>query len=172
MAYEALVRVCEAEEEDCDVRRRALEALAYTGTDEVVRLITRAYEHPEERMRVSAVFAMGRSADPRWSRCVRQELSSPNPELRFEGARASGELALSDAVADLVELTEDVDGEVQEAAVWALGQIGGSRAKQVLERVRQDGTAPLRAAAQDALAEFEFLHGELSEIFDRLLDAS
>jgi HEAT repeat protein len=119
-------------------------------------------------MRISAVFAMGRSADSRWAPQVKQELFSPNPEMRYEAARACGELQISDTVTDLAELTEDVDPEVQEAALWALGQIGGDKAREILQRYCESECEATRVAAEAALDELEFLYGDLANFFDRL----
>ena len=163
-AYEALLAACRSLQETLEVRRRALEALAYSGEEEVAALISEAYRHPEEKMRVSAVFAMGRSADERWAEYVLRELLSPNPEMRFEAARACGELGLEEAVATLIELVEDVDPEVREAAIWALGQIGGDEARSTLKRCLRSDNEALREAARDALRELEFLHGDLGTL--------
>ncbi|MBE9506941.1 MAG: HEAT repeat domain-containing protein [Chloroflexi bacterium] len=168
LAYKTLLAACQDAEECQEVRRRALESLAYTEGEIVAELIREAYAASEEKVRISAVFAMGRSADNRWSPQVQQELFSPNPGLRYEAARACGELQLSEAVPELGELAEDVDREVQEAAMWALGQIGGDRAQEILEYrcLAEDEVA--RAAAEAALEELEFLHRDLS--FDRLTE--
>ncbi|MFN3762172.1 MAG: HEAT repeat domain-containing protein [Anaerolineae bacterium] len=160
-AFQALLAACTNEKEDLEVRRRALESLAYSGESVVADLIRAAYHHPDERMRVSAVFAMGRSADDRWAAEVMRELHSPSPQMRYEAARACGELELSDAVPALLELIEDVDAEVQEAAIWALGQIGGDEARQALDTCRHSDNEALRGAAREALRELEFLHGDL-----------
>jgi hypothetical protein len=135
-------------------------------------LISAAYAAPEEKVRISAIFAMGRSADSRWARQVCQELSSPNPELRYEAARACGELQLSEAVSELEELADDADREVQEAALWALGQIGGEKARQILERYCHTQDEATRTAAEAALDELEFMHGHLSDFFTRLIKES
>jgi HEAT repeat protein len=167
-ACQALLVVCQDETESFEVRRRALESLSYVDAENVVALIHEAYQAPEEKMRVSAVFSMGRSVDSRWAPQVKQELFSPNPELRYEAARACGELQLSDTVSQLEELTEDVDPEVQEAALWALGQIGGDKAREILQRYCGSECEATRTAAEAALDELEFLHGDLSSFFDRL----
>jgi len=169
-AYEAVLAACQDREEHGEVRRRALESLAYADEEVVVELIHEAYTAPEGKMRVSAVFAMGRSADNRWAQYVRQELFNPNPELRYEAARACGELRLSETTSALEELTEDVDAEVQEAALWSLGQIGGDEARRVLERCCEAADEATRAAAEAALDQLEFLHGDLAEFFDRLIE--
>ena len=171
-AYEALLAACQDTTEHPDVHRRAVESLAYAGNETVAELISRAHAAPGEKMRVSAIFAMGRSADARWARQVRQELFSSNPELRYEAARACGELQLSEAVSELEELAEDADREVQEAALWALGQIGGEKAQEILERYCQAQDEATRTAAEAALDELEFLHGELSDLFTRLIKES
>lgn len=172
LAYEGLLATYQNPEEHIETRRRALESLAYVGNETVTALIHESYEMPEERMHVSAVFAMGRSADSRWKRQVQQELLSPNPELRYEAARACGKLQLSEAVPELEDLAEDVDPEVQEAALWALGQIGGDPAKQILERYCYSEDEAIRAAAEAAMKQLEFLHGNLSDLFTRLIRES
>lgn len=167
-AYQALVAAHQAPEEDSEVQRRALESLSYVGNETVRASIRDAYASPEEKVRISAIFAMGRSADTRWEHQVQQELFSTNPEMRYEAARACGELQLSAAVSRLEELTHDADPEVQQAALWALGQIGGERAREILERYSCADSEALRAAAAAALKELEFLHGDLSELFANL----
>jgi HEAT repeat protein len=167
-AYEALLATCQDNTEHFDVRRRALESLSYVDAEDIMALIREAYAAPEEKVRVSAVFAMGRSADAQWGPRVKQELFSPNPEMRYEAAWACGELQLSDTVPELEELTEDVDPEVQEAALWALGQIGGDKAREILQRHCSAESESTRLAAEAALDELEFLHGDLADFFDRL----
>jgi HEAT repeat protein len=167
-AYDALLAMCQNGDEDLEAHRRSLESLSYVGSTDVVQLIQAAYDAPEEKMHVSAVFAMGRSADARWSDYVKQELFSPSPELRYEAARACGELQLSDTVEPLEELTDDADAEVQEAALWALGQIGGEKAREILQRFCEADSEATRAAAEAALDELEFMHGDLTDFFARL----
>lgn len=147
--------------EDVEVRRRAVESIAYAGDEEVRGVIEGAYYAAEEKMRVSALFAMGRSADPYWRETVLSELSNPNPEMRFEAARACGELEHEEAVPALIELIEDPDREVQEAAIWALGQIGGGEARRALQICCQSEDEVLRELAEEALAELEFSRGLL-----------
>lgn len=170
MAYEALVDAYQARGEDSEVQRRALESLAYVCDDTVVASIRKAYASPTEKMRISAIFAMGRSADTRWEQEVRRELFSTNPEMRYEAARACGELQLSETVSMLEELTEDTDIEVQQAAIWALGQVGGDRAREILEYYCHVSDEALRSAAEAAVSEFEFLHGDLEEVFADLAE--
>jgi HEAT repeat protein len=168
-AYDAVLAIGQDTTEHFTVRRRAIESLAYINTKDVEKLIQEAYQAPEEKMRVSAVFSMGRSANTNWAPQVKQELFSPNPELRFEAARACGELQLSDTLSELEELTEDVDAEVQEAALWALGQIGGDEARQILQRFCDAECEATRLAAEAALDEIEFLYGDLTNFFDRIV---
>jgi len=169
-AYEALVEAHQSPHEDTEVQRRALESLAYVCDETVITSIRQAYASPIEKMRISAVFAMGRSADTRWEQEVQQELFSTAPEMRYEAARACGELQLSDAVSMLKELTEDADIEVQQAAIWALGQIGGDRAREILEHYARASDEALRSAANAAIQEFEFLHGDLDDVFADLAE--
>jgi HEAT repeat protein len=113
-------------------------------------------------MNISAVFAMGRSADSVWREIVTAELDSPNPEMRYEAARACGELEASAALSALIDLIEtDPDPEVQRMAIWALGRIGGKEARRVLEACCESEDEAFRQAAKEALDELDFLGGHL-----------
>ena len=155
MVRDALLETVDRPEEYLEVRCRAIESIAYVGDESVRDIIEDAYAHEDEAMRVSAVFAMGRSADTVWSQTVQEELQSPNPAMRYEAARACGELELKDAVPALIRLVSDPDREVQFAAMASLGQIGGKKARQVLERCCQSDDEVTRLAAEDAMAELD-----------------
>ena len=147
--------------ESVEVRRRALEALAYHTFDALPELIRSAYNDSHEPLRVSAVQAMGRSADEQWVKIVLAELHSTNPEMRFEAAQACGMLEIPMAVKPLTQLVDDVDDQVQRMAIWSLGQIGGDAARQVILHVLDGDQAYLHDAADDALAELEFKSGNI-----------
>ena len=86
---------------------------------------------------------------------IGRELTSPSPALRYEAARAAGEMG-EDArslLAKLAPLLNDHDSEVALAAIWALGQVGGDSAKRVLQQVHKSEDETRRQAAADALDE-------------------
>ena len=147
-----------------DVRRRALEGLAYSDALHVHEMIDIAYYDEEAVMRQSALFAMGRSADRRWARMVLAELDNQDAAMRFEAAAAAGELALRAAVMPLIRLLQDVDGNVREAAALALGQIGGKTAHRALEATVQSKDARLAEAAEEALEELVFDNQDIDHV--------
>lgn len=155
----ALLAVIRNNGEDTQVRRRAIESISYLGDETVRDIVMTAYADDDARMRATAIFAMGRSADPYWKRTVAQELYSPDPQMRFEAARAVGELEFKAAVPRLVELVQDADREVQSAALTSLGQIGGREARRALVQVIEGEDDVAREIAQDALDELEFASG-------------
>jgi hypothetical protein len=143
--------------DEMEVRRRALEAVAYADRPEVAPLIREAYASQDPAWRISAVFAMGRTADSNWAEQVRRELHSTEPEMRFEAARAAGELELADTAEELAQLTGDVDLQVQEAAIWSLGQIGGDYARETLNRLLEGAKDEAEQDfIQEALDNLEF----------------
>jgi HEAT repeat protein len=81
---------------------------------------------------------MGRSHDSRWLPVVLSELESDEAELRYEAARAAGNLGLADALPLLLDAARDEDVEVRQAAIGAIGQIGGRGAVRALERLTDD----------------------------------
>lgn len=166
LAEEALLETIHQGAEDLEVRRRAIESIAYSSEPAVAQIIENAYYDENEKMQVSAIFAMGRSADSQWRPQVIAELDNENSEIRFEAARASGELEASDAVPKLVELIEDdPDLQVQEMAIWALGKIGGTMAREALEEYVESDVAAIALAAEEALDELN-LFSDSFDLFD------
>ena len=168
---EALLKTIHSPLEDLEVRRRATESIAYSSEESVRSIIEAAYYDEDESMRVSAVFAMGRSADPNWSHLVISELESSRPEMRYEAAMACGELELSAATPLLADLANDPDREVQEAAICALGQIGGNEARRILYTCYEEGDQSLREAVEEALEQLDFVHGFLDIRLDDFSDS-
>jgi hypothetical protein len=145
--------------ESNEVRRRTLESLAYAADPVVSDLIETAYDDDDELVRQSAVFAMGRNADRRWSKPILTELWSRDPAMRYAAAVSAGELGLAEAVEPLVQLLDDADGNAREAAALALGKIGGREAKRALEEALLGEDERLTQAAEDALDELAFNSG-------------
>ncbi len=155
-AQDIVIGILNNEDEDIDVRRRALEAISNSSHEIVEGAIREAYESHEHKMRVSAVFAMGRSADDQWAPTVLRELDSDDPEIRYEAARAAGELMIEDAIPALSRLAFDSDRELQNNAIWSLGEIGGREAVRILNLVAANAQEmdddDLIEAVEDALA--------------------
>jgi hypothetical protein len=161
LVWESLWEAIHNPQEDLSVRRRAVESLAFFDRPEVARVIARAYEDDEPKMRVSAVFAMGRSADQEWSETVLLELESQDPEMRYEATRSCGALQLIEATSILSLLVHDDDPEVRFAAVWSLGQIGTPEARRVLEECVEEGDEALQDAAEEALDDLDLMQGNI-----------
>jgi HEAT repeat protein len=167
LAEEALLETLHQATEEPEVRRRAVESIAYSSEAGVREIIEAAYYDEDEKMQASALFAMGRSADPYWSKVILRELDNLNPELRFEAARACGELEARAAVEQLAPMAlNDPDREVQEAAVWALGRIGGREARRALEACYESEDEALSQAAAEALDEMDLLGSSLIPLYD------
>ncbi len=144
------------------IKQAALEALGAANHPRVADLITTAYESGIDEMQISAVFAMGGSADKRWLGTVLAEMDNPNPEMRAEAARAAGNLGSGDALSPLERLTEDDDYEVRLAAIEGLGRIGGETAGDILMRLYEEADDDeMLAAIDDALEEMSLFSGEL-----------
>ncbi len=163
----ALIDAAERESEDVAVRRRATESAGYADQSMVHGLIERMAGEPELELRIGAARAMGHSADERWGRQVDDWLDTEEPALRFEAARAAGELLLAGSLARLALLAAEDEVEIRQQAIWALGEIGGDRAREVLEQlaeeVAEDGEweDALSELIEDAISNAALGDGEL-----------
>jgi HEAT repeat protein len=129
---DALIAVYEQPEVEFEVKRAVLETLGSANHPKISGFIREGYEDELLPMQMSAVFAMGRSADRQWVPLLLGEMESSFPEMRAEAARAIGDIGSSDAFPILSELIYDEDRDVQLAAISALGQIGGETAEEIL----------------------------------------
>jgi HEAT repeat protein len=140
-----------------EVKRAALEAIASSDHPRIPELIRDAYEEGSQDMQLSALFAMGGSADRQWLPILEDEMGSPSADFRAEAARAAGAIGSSDSIDTLEQLLDDEDLEVAVAAVLALGQIGGDRAYELLASMADDPAyEELADAIDEALEEMEF----------------
>jgi HEAT repeat protein len=168
---EALLAAIRSQDQDVDVRRRALESVSCMSGDDISDLIRAAYRDKDEWMAVSAVFAMGRSLDETWAPYVLRELKNARTEIRFEAARAAGELELTDAVPTLLEMLYDPESEVRDVAIEALGNIGGESALQALAELAKSDNESIRHAALEALEIARFNEDPLApEVLSWLFD--
>ena len=159
---ETLLQVYQDASEPLDVHRRALESLSYSSREEMKALIEEAYYHNDLHMKASAVFSMGRSCDDYWAGYVLEELESGIDELRFEAARAAGELQLSESLLLLIDLLESDDVEIRGAAIWSLGEIGGAQARAALNEAAESvEDESLLEDIEDALATADLAEGLL-----------
>lgn len=160
--HDSLMVVLEDPEQDLDVRRRSLEAIAPFNTGDIKKYVSWAYDSDDLSLKCSSIFAMGRTGEISWMPLLIKELQSAEPSVRYETAHACGELGEEDAVPHLLQLLEDDDYQVQLASINALGKIGGSLAKKALLHCAKDGDAFLEEAARTELQNIEFLEDPMS----------
>ncbi len=166
LIHESLLATLRSTTEAVTVRARAVESIAYWSEPVVRDVIAAAYADEDPEMRAGAVSAMGRTADKYWRRIAAGELDSPVTRMRYTAARAVGELEDRRSVPRLIELLQDPDREVQEAAITALGQIGGKAAREALSDAADSSDEVIRSLADDALQEIEFSSNSDLLMFD------
>ena len=141
--------------EEPELRAAAIAAAAVTYADWVPGLIDDALASDDPALRVGALRAMGRNADPVWLPSLEGALFAEESAERAAAAASIGEIAEQDGAPMLLDLLEEdlSDLDVVVAAVRALGAIGGEDA---LDRLRALTTHPdedVREAANEAIEE-------------------
>jgi HEAT repeat protein len=146
-----LLNVTNDKSRPIEVRCHALEAVAPLSLPEVRRAITKAYQSHNPKLKISAIYAMGKNCDPSWLAVLVKELTSVDNEVRYEACVACGELGEAEAVPYLMELVDDTDTEIQLVTIKALGNIGGTDVEEFLKQCLNDSSELLRKAAKKAL---------------------
>jgi len=145
------------------IRRRALESLGFSNKDEVYNLIQKAANSIDKDWIVSALFAISRSADERWTEFVLKMIDHPLDEIKAEAIRAAGELELKSArylLLNILEEPEALDEDVRVSTIWSLSKIGGEDVRETLEALLEDTEDDEEAGIiEQALENLEFTEG-------------
>ena len=152
---QSLLVVINDKSKPVEVKRRALEAAAPLTLPQMKKAIAEAYQSGKHKLRISALFAMGKSCNPSWLPILLKELASADAEIRYEAAGACGELGEEEAAPYLIELIHDPDIDVRLAVIQALGKIGGPEAKGCLEKCLNNPNETIQQAAEQALCQLE-----------------
>jgi HEAT repeat protein len=147
-----LAALCKAlDDEDIDVRTKAIESIGAFGEPWVGERILEAFESDDQRLRVAAIRAMGNSGLDRWEEYLESEFSSGDEEMRFEAVVAAGNLGSPLLVEPLGELLDDEDPELVLAVVEAIGEIGGDDAIELLQEFAPHAPEGFEEAIENAL---------------------
>lgn len=136
------------------LRGAVIECLGNASFEELPNLIEEAYASDSEEIRRSAVYAMGRTCDITWEDVLLTELDNRDAQMRYEAARACGQIETEEAILPLYHLVMNDEAEVQEIAIWAMGEIGGHFAQDRLENLAEkfEDDEELSALIEDAIA--------------------
>lgn len=151
----SLLAVINDQAKPVEVKRHALEAASPLALPQMKKAIAEAYRSGDNKLKISALFAMGKSGNTSWMPILLKELTSPDAEIRYEATGACGELGEEEAASYLCEMVNDPDIDVRLAAVQALGKIGGPEAKGCLEKCLNHPDEAIQAAAKQALSQLE-----------------
>ena len=157
LVEQSLMRALEDEAEWMEVRRRALESVGPFNSPKIREYMRWAYESDELELKCSAIYAMGKTGESQWLALFVRELQNPSAAMRYEAAKACGELDDDEAAPHLVPLLLDDDLQVQLAAIGAFGKIGGPVATRALKRCLTKGEPVLEDAAREALESIQAL---------------
>ena len=122
--------------------------LWFIGTAESVPAVAKLLT--DEETADMACYAIGQNPSPEAGQALRDALGKASPKLRMRIINLLGDRRDSLSVEALGRLVFEAENQVAEAAITALGKIGGSEAVEILVRTRAEGDSDLRFAATDA----------------------
>ncbi len=165
---QALLVALGDESKPIEVKCRVLEAAAPLSLPQIKKAIREAYQSHNAKLRISAIYAMGKNCDGSWLSVLLKELASADAEIRYEAVGACSELGEEEAVPYLITLIDDPDTDVQLAAIQALGKIGGTGAKECLEQCLSNPSEAISQMAEQALQELKAGEDSLSSPFETI----
>ncbi len=149
-----LLDVYADEKRTLDEQRFAIESLGFVHDAEIVDLVEQAYHRPEREIKISALFAMGRSGMDRWLEILERELHNDDPDIQLEAIRAVGEIGFDELGKELLRLTYSEDPDIRLEAIFALGQTGWEEAFERLDDLSMDPDGEIAETAQAAMDEW------------------
>lgn len=144
------------------VRRRALEAMGFSSRPELKKLIMTAYNNNDREWLVSALFAMGRSANTSWIPSVMEMMDADDEDVLLEAVRAAGELEAPGARRPLLKIvkSQPEGSEIRMAAIWSLSKIGGEKVRDTFEKLLEESEDEEELDILDeAMENLEFTEG-------------
>lgn len=145
------------------LQRAALEALGSSSQASIPPLIEAALQKADLQWQVSALRAIGKSADERWNGAVLSRLNDLHPEVRLAAVQAAGSLGLKnakDALLALLNDAEEEDNEILASAIWSLSELGGEDVREALvslyDAAEEAEDDELAAFLEEALENLDF----------------
>ena len=118
---DVLMSVVYDEDENLEVRCKAVQALSPLSMPCATEAIQKAYQLNDLQSRATAVLAMGRNGDSGWFSNIVSELKSPNQEIKIAAVRACGEIGKR-TYPYLKGLLQDPDAKVVEEVAHILNE--------------------------------------------------
>jgi hypothetical protein len=156
---QVLLRSVEDAKAPVRLRAAALAGIAVNSDDNRIQEVIEAfYTSGDSDLRMGAIQAMGRSANPLWIPLLETTLRSADPDERQASARSLGTYDDPAVVPMLTMLArEDQEMPVRLEAIQALGTVGGRNALHSLQTLREHVSDDEIEAVDAAIAEAEDL---------------
>ncbi len=122
--------------------------LWYIGTAESVPAIAGLLT--DEKTADMACYAIGQNPSPQAAEALRDAMNKVSPSVLVRIVNLLGDRRDEQSAEAIGKLVFGAEREVAEAAVAALGKIGGAKARVILAQARAKGDEDLRFAATDA----------------------
>jgi HEAT repeat protein len=154
--YTTLLDIADNQAESIEMKSLALEAVSPLNMPGIDKLIGNAYRSNDNKLKTSAIRAMGRNCGAQWLDILANETGNNDAGIRYEVAKACGEIALDEGIPCLLKLLHDDNFWVREAVVHALESIGSEKARQELVNLTKNPETKIRKAARQAIKELDW----------------
>jgi len=136
------------------LRRSLIEALGETGDHSFFHLLKGLLNASEpEKIRKSAIYALGRLKDPNAVPPLIDHLSDPDPHLRTRAVEALGEIGRNEAYEPIRKLVSDRNSFVRQKVMESLGKLANNDSLAILGKALHDPHARVSENAVWALGE-------------------
>jgi HEAT repeat protein len=143
-----ILRDCLYQDKEIDVKAAAADAIGALQLTEAFPDLEACYQQVNDwLLRMSIVSTLGELGDPRGFDLLQQALSSPEGLVQGAAIGSLGELKNPAAVALIRPFATHEDWQIRYRVAQALGNLGGTEAKIILETLKHDSAEPVAEMA-------------------------
>jgi HEAT repeat protein len=144
-----LAKLLESDQVGIDSKLFICRQLWVIGTDESISAIAKLLS--DETTADMACYAIGQNPSPKAGQALRDALATAPAKVKIRIINLLGDRRDAESAGAICKLAFAPDTALAEAAITALGKIGGDAATSTLLQIRSKGSAELRQVATDAL---------------------
>ncbi len=136
------------------VRPNILRSLSIINNDkEIIKMIETAYKSNSKKLRLAALFSMGRNRLSRWNSILKSSLEGKNKDLVYAALQGCEDGKLSEMTLLIQNLCLSKDIKTAQLAMRAMWKIDGTTALAVIKENLKSKSKKIRTTAQRILDE-------------------
>ena len=141
--------------DDKSEQNNMMKSVSHLSNEEIDKIIMEKFSSKELEDKLSAIISMGNNGNIKWVPLIEELLDHDNYQIRSESCISLSLIGNEENIDQIKELLEDEELDTQKAAVNAISNIGGSYAKEILEKLKFSSEPEIVDLSKDKLLDLK-----------------